>query len=139
MKKAAEVKVLHVYQSLNKDEREIINKLFNRINKNISQNSRLWVFDYRTITSHHWKGTTKAELIRRFGLTYHQLKMLMSYITFDEIAQMDIKEHQERLKSYQPENRIDYKSAIRWALSYLLDDYDLKNKIEEYGVNEETT
>ena len=137
MKKSAEVKVLYVYQKLNKDGREIIETLYNRIDENINVNGRLWVFDWRTVSSHKWQGTSKAELARRLGLTYHQLKMLMSYIIWDEIAQMDINEHQERLEKYQPSEAINCEVVIRWALSYLLDDYDLKDKMEEYFVNEE--
>ena len=57
------LKILHLYNHMDYDDRRVINYLYYRIN------GGLWVSDWRTASGHRWQGTTMAELARRLGLT----------------------------------------------------------------------
>jgi len=124
MKKQTALKIVHLHNNMDKDDLRVIIELHDRIKKHQSLNSGLWVSDWRTASSHRWHGTTTAELARRLGLTIYQLETFISYINYPKVMKDLTVEYQVDLDNYRCDTDID--EALSWALTLLVDDYDLR-------------
>ena len=132
MRKEKALKVIYLWKNMDITDRGALSALLELIRKNRDCNGGLWVSDWRTASSHRWKGTNKASVARRFGISVDTLQLLSHYFNHpDVIEDLEYRYHREYLE-YQ--HCIDIDDALRWMYSYLIEDHRFIDKLEYYNI-----
>lgn len=125
MKKSTALKYLELYYRLDPEDLDVIIKLYERIEKNNRMGRSLVVSDWRTASSRWWKGTSKAELARRLGLSYYTLDYFYLYKNWVQAMEELADKYEDDFKHYR--SGIDYDEVLRWALRLMVDNHDFSH------------
>jgi len=124
MQKQTALKFLYLHRNMDDDDLQVINKLHNRIKKNQMLNGGLWVSDWRTSSSHRWKGVGMAEFARRLGMSAQMLNKFVLHINWHDVMEELADKYHIDLEQYQSD--VDIDEVLSWALKLLADDHSLR-------------
>lgn len=122
MNKKTELKLSHIYTSVDKENRRIIANLYDQLNKKQGSNPSLGGNIWKRVFNRKRNGATLAKFARRLRLKKNQLEEFICYLNCDIVLEEITEKYKAEMEQYQLGINID--AVISWASEVLEVDND---------------